>query len=67
MLMGQFGIDADDGIVFFDDGIQLRAGRLTPFGIKEGFGKALRNVVFDSTELFVERDSGGRGVRAVLG
>ena len=41
MLTGKFGVDADDGIVFFDDGIQFRSGRIIPFGIKEGFGEAL--------------------------
>ena len=37
MLTGKFGVDADDGIVFFENGIQFGSGKLTPFGIKEGF------------------------------
>ena len=53
MLKVKFGVDADDGIVFFDDGIQFGSGRITPFGIKDGFGEALRDVFSDGTVTFI--------------
>ena len=51
--MGKFGVDANDCIVFFDDGMQFGSGRIAPFGIKEGFGEALRDVVSDGTVTFM--------------
>ena len=67
MLTGKFGVYADDSIVFFDDGIQFGSGRLTPFGIKEGFGEALRDVVSDGTVTFMNGTICGRRERRVIG
>ncbi len=60
MLTGKFRVNADDGIVFFDDGMQFGSGRITPFGIKEGFGEALRDIVSDGTVTFMDGTVCGR-------